>query len=82
MGFPGISSSEVLATVSDRIAVSTGSACSSGTAAASRVLLALNLEPDIAATAVRISLGRFTDEQDIETALKAFSEVASISNGK
>ena len=82
VGFPGISSSEVLATVSDRIAVSTGSACSSGTAAASRVLLALNLEPDIAATAVRISLGRFTDEQDIETALKAFSEVASISNGK
>lgn len=82
VGFPGVPASEVLAAVSDRIAVSTGSACASGTAEASKVLLALNLDPDIAATAVRISLGRFTGEQEIATALEAFADVVSIANGK
>ena len=82
VGFPGIPASEVIAAVSDRIAVSTGSACTSGTAEASKVLLALGVEPDIAATGVRVSLGRFTDENEIETALAAFSDIASISQGK
>ena len=82
VGFPRVSADEVLHTVSDRIAVSTGSACASGTAAVSRVLLALGLDPEIAATGVRISLGRFTNKQEVETALTAFSEIASIANGK
>ena len=78
VGFPGVPAGEVLNMVSDRIAVSTGSACSSGTAEASRVLLALGLAPDVAATGIRISLGRFTDKQEIEAALGAFSDIASI----
>ena len=82
VGFPGVSASEVLDMVSDRVAVSTGSACASGTAEASRVLLALGLEPEIALTAVRISLGRFTGEQEVEIALAAFSDVTHFSNWK
>lgn len=78
VGLPGVPSGEVLNTVSDRIAVSTGSACASGTAEASRVLLALGLDPDVAATGIRISLGRFTVEQEIDAALAAFSDIASI----
>ncbi len=82
VGFPDIPASQVIASVSDRVAVSTGSACTSGKTEASKVLLALNLEPDIAATGVRVSLGRFTSEREIDTALAAFSDVASIAYGR
>ena len=82
IGFPGVSASAVLTRVSDRIAISTGSACASGTAEASKVLLALGLDRDTAATGVRISLGRFTGEQEVETALAAFSDIVSIANKK
>ena len=78
VGFPGIPASEVISIVSDRIAVSTGSACASGTAEASKVLIALGVAPDIAMTGVRVSLGRFTKECDIETALAALSDIAPI----
>lgn len=79
MGFPGIPADQVIDMVSDRIAISTGSACSSGTAEPSRVLLALGLEPDLAATGVRISLGRFTKDEDVDIAIGALSGVAAIS---
>ncbi len=46
-------------------AVSAGSACSSGKVRASGVLLAMGLSPDQAASAVRVSLGPQTREQDV-----------------
>ena len=78
IGFPGIRADEVIEIVSDRIAISTGSACSSGTAEPSRVLLALGLDRETAATGVRISLGRFTTDEEIETAIGALAEVSTI----
>lgn len=80
VGFPGINADDVVHKVADQIAISTGSACASATTEPSKVLLALGLKPDIAATGVRISLGRFTTSQDIETAAEAFSEIATIAN--
>ena len=80
LGFPGVTADEVIDLVSDRIAISTGSACSSGTAEPSRVLLSLGLSPDIAATGVRVSLGRFTCESEIDTAIGAFSDIAAIAS--
>ena len=80
VGFPGVTADEVIDSVSDRIAISTGSACSSGTAEPSRVLLSLGLAPDIAATGVRVSLGRFTCEAEIDTAIGAFSDIAAIAS--
>ena len=68
VGIPGLFAEEVIAGVSDRIAISTGSACSSATAAPSKVLLALGLDPEVAATGVRISLGRFTSDDDVREA--------------
>ena len=71
IGFPGVSSEEVIAGVAGRIAISTGSACSSGTAEPSKVLLALGLVPRVAATAIRLSLGRLTTETEVNEAQTA-----------
>ena len=75
VGFPGLSAEEVIACVSDRIAISTGSACSSATAEPSRVLLALGLDPEVAASGVRISLGRFTTEDDVREACSVLTSL-------
>jgi cysteine desulfurase len=48
------------------IALSSGSACSSGKVAASHVLAAMGVQPDLARGALRVSLGRTTTEADVE----------------
>ena len=63
------------------IAVSAGSACSSGKVEPSHVLAAMGREADEAATAIRVSLGWNTTEHDFERFLSAWAEVhASASN--
>ena len=74
IGFPGVPAEQVVRHLSDRIAISTGSACASASSEPSRVLLALGLDPDTAATAFRVSLGRFTTKDDVEMAAEALSE--------
>lgn len=59
------------------IAVSSGSACSSGKVQASHVLAAMGVEPALAQGAVRISLGWATGERDIEMLLGALTKVVS-----
>ena len=68
VGFAGIPAKDVVSVVSDRIAISTGSACSSGGTNASRVLRALGVDEETAATGIRISLGRFNTDADIQLA--------------
>ncbi|MGI9534996.1 MAG: cysteine desulfurase family protein [Thermodesulfobacteriota bacterium] len=48
------------------IASSTGSACSEGNVEPSHVLLAMGLTKKMAVSSLRLSLGRFTEEKDIE----------------
>lgn len=57
------------------IAVSTGSACSSGRVEPSPVLLAMGLSPDEARATVRFSLSRMTAEEEVERAVAVLSEV-------
>jgi cysteine desulfurase len=59
------------------IAVSSGSACSSGKVQASHVLAAMRVEPSLAQGAVRVSLGWATTERDIENLLNALTKVVS-----
>jgi len=61
---------EAVVTHMDPVAVSTGSACSSGSIEPSEVLLAMGVGRDAAFEAVRFSLGRFTTEADIDAAVE------------
>jgi cysteine desulfurase len=58
------------------IAVSSGSACSSGKVQPSHVLAAMGLGQELAQGAVRLSLGWSTSETDIDLALKAWRKLA------
>ena len=65
------------------IACSTGSACSSSSGEPSVVLLAIGLPRELAYGSLRLTLGRFTDEKDInyvlEVLLKVVKKLRSIS---
>jgi cysteine desulfurase len=58
------------------VAVSSGSACSSGKVQPSHVLEAMGVGPELAKGAVRISLGWSTSEADIDFAIKAWRKLA------
>lgn len=57
------------------IAVSTGSACSSGEPGPSHVLIAMGLRPEDAHASVRISLGRETSDADVDHVVSVMPEV-------
>jgi cysteine desulfurase len=59
------------------IAVSSGSACSSGKVQPSHVLAAMGFRPDLAQGAVRLSLGWSTSATDIDLAVKAWLKLAN-----
>jgi cysteine desulfurase len=58
------------------IAVSSGSACSSGKVQPSHVLEAMGVGPKLAEGAVRLSLGWSTTEKDIESCVQAWRKLA------
>ena len=59
----------------DGIAVSSGSACSSGSAEPSHVLLGMGIPPQMCQSALRMSLGRENTEEDIDYALDIIPDV-------
>lgn len=69
--FPGLESEAVLlALATKEIYVSTGSACSEDSEEASHVLLAIGLKPEIARSCIRMSLGRFNTDDDVDLVLR------------
>jgi cysteine desulfurase len=63
----GASGADLLA-ASPGVAAATGSACHEGTPDPSGVLLAMGLSPERARSAIRLTLGRWTTDTDIEQA--------------
>ena len=63
------------AALASELALSTTSACNSASNAASHVLLALGLDERQARNSVRLSIGRFTTEAQVDQALAVFSRV-------
>ena len=61
----GIDASDLLQRLQPKTCFSTGSACSAGSIEPSHVLRAIGLDADELDASFRISLGRFTDQQDV-----------------
>jgi cysteine desulfurase len=74
--FPGLEGEAILlALATKEIYVSTGSACSEDSEESLHVRLSIGLRPEIARSSVRMSLGRFNTEQDVETTLRELPEI-------
>ncbi|MEX0740913.1 MAG: IscS subfamily cysteine desulfurase [Pseudohongiella sp.] len=72
LGFAGVDGESLLLALR-QIAVSSGSACMSATMEPSYVLKAMGVSDDMAQSALRVSFGRFSTEQDIDIALDSLS---------
>ena len=59
------------------VAISSGAACSSGKVRSSRVLAAMGVSPLIAKSALRVSFGHDSREEDVDAALAALGEIAA-----
>lgn len=74
--FYGLEAEAILLSLGTKeIYVSTGSACSEESEDVSHVLSAIGLRPEVARSTVRISLGRFNTEEDIDTVLAELPEI-------
>jgi cysteine desulfurase len=73
ISFPDVRASQLLAAMPE-IAASTGAACDSGGVDSNYVLRAIGVEEDVAAGAVRFSLGRFTTADEIDYAIEIISQ--------
>lgn len=65
----------LLALATKEIYVSTGSACSEGAEEVSHVLSSIGLKPEVARSSIRMSLGRFNTEEDIDIVLGELPEI-------
>ncbi len=76
IGFRYIEGESILLSLDiEGIAASTGSACSSKSLEASHVLLAIGLKPEEAHGSLRLSLGRFNQESDINYLLEILPSI-------
>lgn len=71
---PGINTKTLLEMIQPDVAASTGSACSSGTTEPSYVLRSIGLSHQKAEESIRLSIGRFTTEEDITLATEHISK--------
>ena len=74
LSFKHVEGEGLMMTFNQNIALSSGSACTSASLEPSYVLKALGLGDDLAHSSLRISLGRFTTEEDIDFAIKAIRD--------
>ncbi len=78
ISIPDIPNSAIIARVRSQLAISTGAACSSGVETPSHVLEALGLPSEVIEGALRIGIGKFTTEQEIELATEILSTAVSL----
>lgn len=76
LSFKHIVGERMMMTFNQRMAVSSGSACTSASTDPSHVLLALGIGDDAAHSSLRFSLGRFNTEEDIDQAIEATIKAA------
>lgn len=74
ISFKHVEGEGLMMTFNQDIAVSSGSACTSASLEPSYVLMALGLGDDLAHSSLRLSLGRFTTEEEIDYAIEAIAK--------
>ncbi len=74
ISFKHVEGEGLMMTFNQDIAVSSGSACTSASLEPSYVLMALGLGDDLAHSSLRLSLGRFTTDDEIEYAIEAIAK--------
>jgi len=77
IAFGGVEGEELLKKVNQKVAVSSGSACTSISPKPSHVLAAMGLSSDLGRASIRFSLGRNTTEKDIEFTLTWLKKVVA-----
>ncbi|MDZ7268485.1 MAG: cysteine desulfurase [candidate division KSB1 bacterium] len=83
ISFPGMDSLAMVMSLDlQGIAVSNGSACSSGSVEPSHVLRALKLSPERVNSAIRFSLGRMTTEAELDRTLEALQQILQRRRGE
>jgi cysteine desulfurase len=73
--FPSVEASVLLQHLHPHVAASTGSACTSGQPEASHVLSAIGLSPPEADASIRMSIGRFTTEREVDCSAEHINAV-------
>jgi len=76
IGFAGVDGETLLLSLRS-LAVSSGSACMSATLEPSYVLRGIGVEDELAQSALRLSMGRFTTEQDVDAAVETLLHTVS-----
>ena len=76
VSFPGINRQALLLAADfEGLAISTGSACASGSSDRSHVIVAMGADSDVVEGSVRISLGALTSEQEIDISLTRLEQI-------
>ncbi|MEO1583258.1 MAG: cysteine desulfurase family protein [Planctomycetota bacterium] len=77
IGFRGLEAEALLLLLSERgVCASAGAACSSGSLEPSPVLLAMGIDPAVAHGSIRLSLSRWTTEDEIDRAVEIVASSA------
>jgi len=77
ISFDYIEGEALIASLTD-LALSSGSACNSSTQEASYVLKAIGLESELAQASIRISLGIYTTEEEVNYAINFIKEKVKV----
>ena len=80
VAFGGIDGETLLMALDD-LAVSSGSACTSATVEPSYVLRAMNISDELAASSLRMTVGRFTSAAEVDFAGRRLAEVVEALQG-
>jgi cysteine desulfurase len=80
---PGVrSDTQVMNLDLDGVAVSAGSACAAGKVEPSHVLDSMNVDPEVATTAVRVSFGWNSKAGDVDAFINAWQKMVLVASGQ
>ncbi len=79
VSFPGVDAGRLLAALTESVAVSAGAACHGDQVKASHVLQAMGVPPEVAMGTLRLSVGRFTTEAEVDDGARLVLEAVDAS---